>query len=258
MSSISMRCSSSLVPSVAVTSACVSPRVNSAEPWVRGSMPTSIDDRAGSRRTRGHRDGAAFVQHLVAEDLVPSGGRNSSATCDRCSSSYAVRDALLQLGDAVIAVDLLVLLGVHRVREVGADLRSRSRRTVPDRSRRACTSRFGLPAFASSSRMPAMILRQHSWPNSMASTTSSSATPVAAGFHHHDAVLGAGDDDVELGFARFVIGRLGDHLAFDHADANARRARDGTECRRSPAQPPRRRSPASTDRDRDRRTAPCR
>jgi hypothetical protein len=37
----SMYCSSSPVPSVATTSACVSPRVNSAEPWVRGSTPTS-------------------------------------------------------------------------------------------------------------------------------------------------------------------------------------------------------------------------
>jgi hypothetical protein len=31
-----------LVPRVAVTSAWVSPRVKSAEPWVRGSVPTSI------------------------------------------------------------------------------------------------------------------------------------------------------------------------------------------------------------------------
>ena len=36
-----MICSSSDVPSVAVTSAWVSPRVKSAEPWVRGRKPTS-------------------------------------------------------------------------------------------------------------------------------------------------------------------------------------------------------------------------
>ena len=36
-----MYCSSSPVPSVATTSACVSPRVNSAEPWARGRTPTS-------------------------------------------------------------------------------------------------------------------------------------------------------------------------------------------------------------------------
>ena len=34
-----MICASRPVPSVVVTSACVSPRVNSAEPWVRGSTP---------------------------------------------------------------------------------------------------------------------------------------------------------------------------------------------------------------------------
>ena len=36
-----MNCSSSPVPSVATTIACVSPRVNSAEPCVRGSTCTS-------------------------------------------------------------------------------------------------------------------------------------------------------------------------------------------------------------------------
>src|SRR2546422_7778573 len=37
----SMRCSSLTVPSVTDTRACVCPRVNSADPWVRGSTPTS-------------------------------------------------------------------------------------------------------------------------------------------------------------------------------------------------------------------------
>ncbi len=36
-----MICSSWPVPSVVTTSACVSPRVNSEEPWARGSTPTS-------------------------------------------------------------------------------------------------------------------------------------------------------------------------------------------------------------------------
>jgi len=39
--SASINCSSSPVPSVVTTSACVSPRVNRAEPWARGSTPTS-------------------------------------------------------------------------------------------------------------------------------------------------------------------------------------------------------------------------
>src|SRR5438132_587753 len=40
-SSASIRCSSSLVPRVTTARACVSPRVNSAEPCARGRMPTS-------------------------------------------------------------------------------------------------------------------------------------------------------------------------------------------------------------------------
>ena len=40
--SASMRCSSRAVPSVATTIACVSPRVNSAEPCVRGSTPVRM------------------------------------------------------------------------------------------------------------------------------------------------------------------------------------------------------------------------
>ena len=39
--------------------------------------------------------------------------------------------------------------------------------------------RLGLPAFWTSSLMPAMIFLQHSWPNSMAWTTSSSEAPSA-------------------------------------------------------------------------------
>ena len=41
-SNTSSLCMSSLVPSVVVTSAWVSPRVKIAEPWVRGNTPTSI------------------------------------------------------------------------------------------------------------------------------------------------------------------------------------------------------------------------
>ena len=37
-----MRCESRSVPSVAATNACVSPRVNSAEPCARGSTPARI------------------------------------------------------------------------------------------------------------------------------------------------------------------------------------------------------------------------
>ena len=59
-----MICSSRAVPSVATTSACVSPRVNSAEPWVRGSTPVRIGDRAHGARV------AAVDARLAGQDLV--------------------------------------------------------------------------------------------------------------------------------------------------------------------------------------------
>ena len=106
--------------------------------------------------------------------------------------------------------------------------------------------------------MPAMILRQHSWPNSMASTTLSSTTPDAAGFHHHDAVLGAGHDDGELGFARLVVAGVGDHFAADDADAN--RAEHVIERNIGNRQRCRRADDGERGRImlRDRPTAPCR
>ena len=115
-----MRCSSSLVPSVAVTSACVSPRVNSAEPCVRGSTPTSM----------------SILR--ISSNLRPSGRRRSFSISSRKmrsfkrSNSSLPSDLLLFGGsasiafflrgvDARVAFQLLVLLRVHRVLQFGAD-----------------------------------------------------------------------------------------------------------------------------------------
>ncbi len=57
-------CASRSVPSVATTSACVSPRVNSAEPWVRGSTLLRISIGA-------HGAGVAAVDaRLAGQDLA--------------------------------------------------------------------------------------------------------------------------------------------------------------------------------------------
>ena len=44
---------------------------------------------------------------------------------------------------------------------------------------------------------------------------------VGAGFDHHDAVLGAGDDQVEAALLALREGRVDDELAVDQADAHA-------------------------------------
>ena len=56
---------------------------------------------------------------------------------------------------------------------------------------------------------------------------------LGAGFHHHDAVLGAGDDQVEQALLALGEGRVDDELVVDQADAHAgdrlleRNLRDG-------------------------------
>ena len=60
---------SSLVPSVNVASACVSPRVNSAEPCTRGSKPTSHVDLANLVELAAIRT-PPRVQHVVAENVL--------------------------------------------------------------------------------------------------------------------------------------------------------------------------------------------
>ena len=60
---------SSAVPSVQVTSACVSPRVNTAEPCARGSTPASLQigaDLVELAAVEAH----AVLEHLVAEHLL--------------------------------------------------------------------------------------------------------------------------------------------------------------------------------------------
>ena len=64
-----MRCESSVVPSVAVTSAWVSPRVKSAEPCTRGRTPVSIVILRISSKAR-WSGRMRSLSHLLAEDLL--------------------------------------------------------------------------------------------------------------------------------------------------------------------------------------------
>ena len=64
-----MNCSSSPVPSVATTIDCVSPRVNSAEPCVRGRKPTMLS--IGRTLSTGAAvDAALFLDDAGADDVA--------------------------------------------------------------------------------------------------------------------------------------------------------------------------------------------
>ena len=69
-STISIFCWSSAVPSVAVTSAWVSPRVNTAEPWVRGQHADLDRDRTDLVE-RAAVEPLAALEHLVAHAPFP-------------------------------------------------------------------------------------------------------------------------------------------------------------------------------------------
>ena len=114
----------SAVPSVAVTSACVSPRVNSADPWVRGSTPTSIVDRTdlvelrpSSRRPRS--SASSFITlslsclRLSSRRLrrsTSSSGmpaiRLASTARRNCSSRASPRSASPRRADVGFVLDL--------------------------------------------------------------------------------------------------------------------------------------------------------
>ncbi len=85
----SMIWASRLVPSVAETSACVSPRVNSAEPWVRGSRPTSIEIGRTSSSARPSK--RLRVASTLSRRISSSSAEMARLACSRRSSSSSGR-----------------------------------------------------------------------------------------------------------------------------------------------------------------------
>ena len=82
----SMICASSDVPSVAVTSACVSPRVKSAEPWVRGRRPTS---QVIGRIWSNPRPSSRLPPRIVSRVSTLTRSSIALATCLRLSPSVS-------------------------------------------------------------------------------------------------------------------------------------------------------------------------
>ena len=108
--SASTYCSSSPVPSVATASAWVSPRVNSALPWVRGRMPTSQTIGLTVRQVA-PVDALLGVEDARADDVLLGlleGARHFAghACRRRRPGTSAATTLLLDGGDAVAALML--------------------------------------------------------------------------------------------------------------------------------------------------------
>ena len=173
-----MCCASCLVPSVVVTSAWVSPRVNSAEPWVRGSRLDLAGD--GADLVGGAAvDAAAGVEHQLAqvlllglaEDLLDLGLALGELGLERL-------DGLgLGLVERRVALELLAD-GHGRLDLALARAPTRALR-APDRRPAAMNSRFGLPTAARSFSCRSMSGCAALCANISASTMTSSATCCA-------------------------------------------------------------------------------
>ncbi len=199
-SSASMICSSWPVPSVATQNACVSPRVNSAEPCARGSTPTSamigrtVLVSRPSMRHAGVEDGVAddvgfqvLEQALGLLGVEPLGGQR-------------LHGRLLRRVDLVVAgalVRLLVGLG-----EAGAAPARRPGPSAPAASADGSGSAQGSFAACSASSMIAWITGwKLSWPKLTAPSMTSSGSSLRLGLHHQHAFGGAGDHQFELAVA---------------------------------------------------------
>ena len=217
-----MICSSRAVPSVATTSACVSPRVNSAEPWVRGSTPVRMRDRAHGARV------AAVDARLAGEDLVAHDLRfevehdvarrallvRASRRPARTSASTFGDDFLQPLLARLLAADLVG--GAQVALGRGGDLvdqRLVLRRRLPVPQRLAA-----LPRRARGSCSITACCCW--WPNTTAPSITSSGSSLRFGFDHQHGGFGAGDDEVELRRRELGLASgLSTYWPFDVADA---------------------------------------
>ncbi len=109
--SASMICSSCFVPSVAVTSACVSPRVNSAEPCVRGSTPRRISIGRIVRVSRPSMRGSPF--RIWPRTILACRSNRIASTALSSGLRLAARGRLGVERRADLGFDVLDLLGAR-------------------------------------------------------------------------------------------------------------------------------------------------
>ena len=191
------------VPRVATTSAWVSPRVNSAEPWVRGSTPVRISIARTSRVAA--VDAGLAGQNLSTDDLasmsnstLPTSlvGRRCPAHCffpasaRRCETSFNLDERPACRGSGKPDQ-----VGFRRLR-----------------LRAAISASFFAPAFQSTGLPPS---RTSSWIARSRSASARGRTPrhrasllrtfASLPIRPSARAFGAGDDEVELRFLRSSV-----------------------------------------------------
>ncbi len=227
-SSASITCSSWPVPSVATQKACVSPRVNSAEPWARGRMPTSATigrtvlvsrpsirspvSRMALRTTSASRSWNSDLPFSVSSPSIAS----ASTILLRTASTLPCRRPLS--GSRYASIRPLRAISATRVFRLCS-------------SGEGSLSVHGSFAACSASSMIAWITGWKLWwPKVTAPSMTSSVSSRALGFHHQHAVRRAGDHQFELAALRLLGGRVEHVLARPHSPRARRRPGRRTGC----------------------------
>ena len=218
-SKLSIFCASSAVPSVQVTSAWVSPRVNTAEPCVRGRTPVSIRDRPHLVELAAV-EADAVREHFFAQDLflqlledrlgfgLPldlAVGNRRDQVLERLVDGLVVFELAAdahRLGQR--HVDLLFDLAVEVVADFlrgdGHLLLARLFGELVDAGDNLLDR--GVRGFE---RLDDLLLGHF----------------LRARLHHHQPVLAAGDDEIQLALFALLERRVDEVLAVDEADADA-------------------------------------
>ncbi len=113
-----MICSSSPVPSVVTISPCVSPRVNSAEPCVRGRMPTSHE--IGRTVVRSRPSMRRPVLMTSPRSTADSSFLKTLPSADSLARSSSDRPALIVSRAAEIAVWRSCLSRMAKAARIGS------------------------------------------------------------------------------------------------------------------------------------------
>ena len=217
--SASMICSSRAVPSVATTSACVSPRVNSAEPCVRGSTPVRM--RIGTHGARiAAVDARLAGQDLVADDLRFEVEQHVAGVAAHVGRRIGIdafgvdlrRDFLDPLRARLLRANAIrfaqVRFGDGRDRAISASSFAGG-----------CQSHSGLPPSSTSSWISSITACCCWWPNTTAPSITSSGSSCASDSTISTAASVPATTRFSCDVSSSVFGRIQHVLAVDVADA---------------------------------------
>ena len=221
---MSRRISSFSVPSAATESACVWPRVKRAEPCVRGATPTSIEIGRISRSAR--PSGRRFCLAMRSRMIVFSSRSNASCARWRYSAYVSASGSPLYCSSTASSTAFVASWRASLSSTEVASSSARPWLSAIWRTRSSSTcgasiASFSLPAFSASSRCSGAQLLDLRVGDVERVEHLGLGDLVGARLDHEDGLVGAGDDEVEVGVVDEVgLARVDDEVAVDLADAH--------------------------------------